>query len=319
MKRRDNKRNDSENSDDTLISQDTSITNVSNNSNSEITNGIETITEKDEKTDHEKVTFDIGDAGNIDLTQSVTNSIEIDEKAAKAHVSLHHENVKDKAAHVYSNQILDGVNSHSCDCSYSSCFTTSHDTEPLLNGVESIKFSKARNGVEVSQVSKEAKDKSIAHAKSYPTEISCDKGISCACGKNARDQKNNADNNVKSVTESYIGLKTSYRTIRRVLVVLGILDLILIICVLTVVPTVVITTSRAPSPWTTASPRDEDPNGYTICFDCADLDKDRAFSAETLRGVYRRDGSCCFKSITSVYFSIKQVRTFGFYLILLNP
>ena len=279
MKRKDNKRKDSENSDDTLVSQDTTITNVSDNSNSEITKSIETIAEKDEKMDNEKVTFVLGD-----LTSAVAYNIEIEEKADETYVSLHHEKVNDKATNkaldTPSNQTVNGVNSNHCgvNSNHLSCFPKSHDTEPLLKGEESVKFSRTRNGSKVSQDSKEDKNK-----------------------------KNNADNNVKSITQSYIGLKASYRKIRRVLVVLGILDLILIICVVTVVPTVVITTTYAASPWTTATSRDEDPNGYNICFDCVDLEKDRAFSAETLRGVYRRDGSCCFKSITSVYFSIKQV------------
>ena len=302
MKRKDNKRTDSERSDDTYCSQDTTITTVCDNSNSETPSNIKTITEQDEKIDQEKVTFDLGDIGGTDVTSSVAN-------VDNAYVSLHHENVKDKAADTRNNKQFNELNSKICKCC-SSCYSV--EQEPLL-GEENAQSTSSIKSLNASPTETKDVSNPISHAKTFPLDIQCSgcRDTAGACRKNVLDQRNNADNTVKSITENYTVLKASYRKILRILVALAVFDLIMVICVLTVVPTVAITTSRGPPPWKSAASRDDDPDGYNICFDCADLEKDKAFSAETLRGVHHRDGSCCFKSITSVYLSLKQVRCFS--------
>lgn len=297
MKRKDNRRTNSENSDDTCCSQDTTITNVSYNSNGDTTGIIKTITEQDEEIVQEKVTFD----GNTDVTFVVPKVVNIDEKTDNAYVSLHQENVEDNKAATRSNQKLNTLDSKICKYCSSCC---SVETEPLL-AEDSIQSTNSIQSLKTS--SKESKNdpNPISDAKTFPRDILCSacKNTLCACGQNVRNKRNNADNNVKSITENYIGLKASFRKMLRILVALAVLDLIMIICVVTVVPTVAISRPPGPSP----APPDDDPHGYNICFDCADLEKDRAFSTETLRGLIRRGGHCCFKSITSVYFSIKQM------------
>ena len=302
MKRKDNKRSDSERSNDTYCSQDTTITNVSDNSNSDTTSIIKTIVEKDEKIDQEKVTFDLEDIGGTDVTSPVAN-------VDNAYVSLHHEHVKDKAADTRNYQKFDELNSKICKCC-SSCYSV--EQEPLL-GEESVQSTSSIKSLNASPTETKDVSNPISRAKTFPRDIQCSgcRDTACACRKNVLDQRNNADNNVKSITENYAVLKASYRKMLRILVALAVLDLIMVICVLTVVPTVAITTPRGPPPWTSATSREDDPDGYNICFDCADLEKDSVFSAETLRGVHHRDGSCCFKSITSVYLSLKQVRCFS--------
>ena len=320
MKRKDTIRKDSERSDETCSSQDTTSTNVSDNYNSSQTPGKINIIEESGAS---VVTYDLEDTHDADLTSSAANVSYYYEKTNNANITETNGNIANKTTgndpkfnqYIQNNgylvsgkQQLNKPKAQVCKC-YSNRF--SGENKPLLE-----QSTVSVHSANVAQDSKEANDNpiQIQHAKTYPRDMTCDAYNSCGrhlCGP--KSNSNDAEANVKTVIDSNNGLKASYQWIRRIFVALAILDLFMIICVLTVVPSVAITRSPGQPGWTTTAPPGDDHAGYSICFDCADLEKDRDFSAETLRGVYRRDGSCCFKSITSVYLSLKQVSYFFFF------
>lgn len=115
---------------------------------------------------------------------------------------------------------------------------------------------------------------------------------------------NEIDKDLEKIQDNYSGLQVSYRKVWRILLALTVFDLILMISMITVTTIVVI--PREPIPTTTLAPVDRGAT-YNICFDCADLERDSDFSADSLRGLYKKHGSCCFDSISSVYLSFKQV------------
>ena len=100
----------------------------------------------------------------------------------------------------------------------------------------------------------------------------------------------------------------SYRKVWRILLVLAVFDLILMISMITVTFVVVIPKPPEPIPTSRLTTAVADRGRtYNICFDCADLERDRDFSADSLRGLRQKDESCCFDSISSVYLSFKQL------------
>ena len=329
MKRKDNIRKDSERSDETCSSQDTTSTNVSdNNCSIQTFDKVSSIAENEDSLGHRAVTFDLVGVDETDTASSVANATISNEKTNNTNLSVPNDNVVNKATvkdkkfnrHIQNKEgdILSGgqqlnkLRSQLYKCN-TNCF--SGENEPLLKGESAKSIISMHSANELRETSDYPIQ--ISHANTYPRNINCDgyNYSSCVCGRclcGPKSFSNDAEANVKTITENYNGLKTSYRRIWGIFVALAVLDLTMIICVLTVVPSVAITRPPDPPPWTTTAPLADDLDDYNICFDCADLEKDRDFSAETLRGVYRRDGSCCFKSITSVYWSLKQVRHFGF-------
>lgn len=168
-------------------------------------------------------------------------------------------------------------------------------------------------------VSQDSKDTSgyaepLSHSKTYPQELNYITGNQAGiCGrtnlpKPANDCKE-TEKSLKEIQDKSKDLKETYRKLRTIALILVVCDFILIVCVITLTsvgviprkqPELINTSALAPS----INDRDA---SYNVCFDCADLERDRDFTANSLRGLYQKDGSCCFDSISSVYLSFKQI------------
>ena len=113
-------------------------------------------------------------------------------------------------------------------------------------------------------------------------------------------------NQLQTLTYQYGGLQTTYRKHKKLFLILAVINLVLIISVVSIVPSLIIAFGAPPPDEPPVKP--PSPADYAVCFPCDDLQFDPYFSIATLREVHRKGDGCCFKSITSVYLSLKQVR-----------
>lgn len=160
----------------------------------------------------------------------------------------------------------------------------------------------------------------IRHSFTYPQELSYksqtgDEDVSCQNHTSMQPTNtfDKTDTDLKSIKRNLERLKNMHRKARCIFMTLFIINVLLIICIFVTVPSLIIKSGLGlpdlPSE-TTKRPRTDEvaSTDYNICFDCADLGGfDPNFTAETLSEMYRKGTSCCFKSITSVYLSLKQI------------
>ena len=128
-------------------------------------------------------------------------------------------------------------------------------------------------------------------------------------------------NQLQDVTQKYFALQRSYQKIKKICHLMIIVNaVLLVLCITTVVPLLVVlsrTSSEASQDRGGGNGNDlAAENKYKICFDCSDLKRGTSFLLETLLDVTEKDGTCCFKSITSVLKSLHRVSSTLFFSLL---
>ena len=333
---KDNLRRDSERSDDTCCSQDTTSTNVSENyCFTELGGSPIKVEENNNKPNSSAVTFGLGPVNDTDLNACLQNTVHNEITGSSPSVS------NNNAVSLYSpnshepNQTSSSVykqNEHRNGHCDTFCKPSPFRSKPYPHKCNSSQFSQLSPLLEqesapsVSSFSEASKDTSgyeipIHHSKTYPQDISeeptyGDKYCVCQQDQNgcpAKEYKKFTDD-LSAVRGQYTSLLTIYCKAKKLFIGLAVLDLVLFVGIVTMVPIVAITTKPNPEPPDGTAPTPSSDAVTTICFDCTDLEFDPSFTSETLWGLSKRESRCCFKSITSVYVSLKQVRIRKFYI-----